>query len=476
MRGTSFAVLLAVCLAGCSPKQEEAAAPANPAAPAAIAPPLPPPAPRGVSLIDAKDRPVSEARLANLQRDAFDGDGRLRDEAVGASPERLRVLVEDSAPEAPASVRVSASPDSSLTLSLSGPAGRRTSRPFVLVGDRDDAAAGAGMALRAAPGGKLELRYRSDATPVRIGPLAVHEIPLRFIALGKDLPAVADLEKAADLRLAQANAVWEPFGRRFTRGAVVRLDAVRGLFLIRGRAAGADGRGRASRCGIVLDGREIFVPGVWRDDGAPMTPKATARGLIEQMGKSFQVDVFDGLFAGDREAVVLRVRHRDGSAATVAALAEGADVAQALSPLEVDGADGVEVAPTAALLSLEEIALLASGKGAPAEGFDVFIVSGLHSLQARSAFKVYPAGVIPSPLSGSALVSWPVLDGTGRHPYGLARVVGELLLPPGARPGVDDTLFADPLSEAPGVDGRKRVTAALGLKIAERGRGLQAGK
>ena len=69
-----------------------------------------------------------------------------------------------------------------------------------------------------------------------------------------------------------------------------------------------------------------------------------------------------------------------------------------------------------------------------------------------------------------------MLDGTGRYPYGLARVAGDLLLPPGARPGADDTLFADPLSEAAGVDARKRVTSATGLKIAERGRGLQAGK
>ena len=68
------------------------------------------------------------------------------------------------------------------------------------------------------------------------------------------------------------------------------------------------------------------------------------------------------------------------------------------------------------------------------------------------------------------------MDGSGRFPYGLARVAGELLLPPGFRPGPEDSLFAEPLSEAPGVGAHKRVSAATGGRIAERGRGLSGKK
>src|SRR6185503_17685569 len=101
----------------------------------------------------------------------------------------------------------------------------------------------------------LELRYRDAVAALKVGPSAVHEIPVRFIAVGSGLASTPEIERGVDLRLAQANAVWEPFGRRFTRGPLVRLDSFRGLFLIRGRAAGADGQGRPSRCGIGLDGK-----------------------------------------------------------------------------------------------------------------------------------------------------------------------------------------------------------------------------
>src|SRR5207237_395595 len=182
-------------------------------------------------------------------------------------------------------------------------------------------------------------------------------------AVGTGLPTDSEIEKAADLRLSRANAVWEPFGRRFTRGPIVRLERVLGLFLIRGRAAGADSQGRPSRCGLLMDGREVSVPAFWRNDGAPMTPKATARALTEKAGKLFRLDLFEKLFAGDPEALVLRVRRRDGTPANLDRLADGMDVAQALTALSIDGADGIEVAPTATLLSLEEIAVLGSGKG-----------------------------------------------------------------------------------------------------------------
>ena len=134
------------------------------------------------------------------------------------------------------------------------------------------------------------------------------------------------------------------------------------------------------------------------------------------------------------------------------------------------------MAPTGSVLSLEEAALLATGKTAPAEGFDLFVVAGLHALQARPAFKVYPEGQFPAPIAASAAVSWPILDGSGRYPYALARVLGELLLPPMLRPAPEDTLFAEPLSETAGVDARKRLSAATGSRIAERGRGLSTRK
>jgi hypothetical protein len=119
---------------------------------------------------------------------------------------------------------------------------------------------------------------------------------------------------------------------------------------------------------------------------------------------------------------------------------------------------------------------LASGKKAPSEGFDVFVVAGLHSLQTRPAFKVYPEGQFSPLVSSSAVVSWPVVDGSGQYPYALARTLGELLMPPSLRPSPEDTLFADPLSESPGVDAHKRISAATGARIAERGRGLSGRK
>jgi hypothetical protein len=475
MRGTLSAVVLcAALLQGCSRKEEKPPSIPSPA-PTAAAPSALTAA--RVTLIDAQDRPVRDVRLAKLSDSAFDAQGRLREEAVARSPERLRVVVEDPFPGAPATLAVSTgSSGPPFVLPLSGPPARRMTRPFLLLGDREDAAAGAGIVLAGLPGGAVELRYRDGvAARLPIGPAAVYEIPVRFVAVGSGLPSIPEIERSVDLRLAQANAVWEPFGRRFKRGSIARLEACRGLLLIRGRAAGADGQGRPSRCGMLLDGKEISVPAAWRNDGAPMTPKATARALSEKIARTFQVDAFGDLLAGDREAVVLRVRRRDGTPATVERLAEGNDVAQALTPLPSEAGGGVEAAPSGALLSLEELAILASGRGTPADGFEVFIVSSLRAFGARPAYKVYPDGSFPASLSGSALVSWTILDGSGAFPYGLARVAGELLLPPGVPPAPDDTLFADPLSEAPGVTAHKRVTAATGLKIAERGRGL-AGK
>lgn len=464
MRGKQILALIAVCafVSGCSRKEETGTAAPSPAP--AAAPALPDPPPGKVRFVDGEGRPLREARLAMLSRESFDQKGRLRDDAVASSPDRIRVLVDEA--DASGSVTVG-----TLTLPLEG----RTTRPFLLVGDKEDAAAGAGAVVLASAGGKLEAGYRGATVAVLpIGPAAIHPIPIRFIAAGPGLPAAEELEKAIALRLAQANVIWEPLGRRFTRGSVIRLDRFPGLFSIRGRAAGADDRGRPSKIGLRIDGAEVSVAGAWRNDGAPMSPKAAAAALQGKAGKAYTFSILDGLLAGDRESVVVRVRRADGQPAALEALTEGLDVAQAVTPLPSQLVDGIEVSPSAGTLTLEEIALLGSGKGAASDGVDVYLVAGLRSLQARPPFKVHPQGLPPWSTAGSAIVSGPLLDAGGKYPYGLARVLGELVLP--GPPAAGDTLFADPMSEAPGVAAHKRVTAATAAKIAERGRALSGRK
>ena len=471
-RGGPFAVLLsaAALLLGCPGKD----------APSGAVPPTPSsqtPVPAGgrVGFVDADGRPLAEGRLALLSRDSFDAQARMTDDRLTAVAERIRVVVEDPSPGAPATVAVALrGSDAVLQLALSGPPARRLSAPFLLLGDREDAAA-APSSILAAPGGRVEARYRgAAAAELRVGPAVIHEIPVRFIAVGAGLPASAEFDRALELRLRQVNDVWEPFGRRFVRARVSRAEAFPGLVLIRGRAAGVDAEGHPSRSGLRVEGREISIPCVWRDDGAPLTPKAAARALAEKAGSGYQVDLFDGL-AGDLEAVLLRWRRRDGSPAAVERFDGSNDVSQAVAPPALELRDGIEVAPSAARLSLEETAMLAA-RAAPAEGFDVFVVSELRSLQARPAFKVYPEIQFPSSIAGSAVASWSILDASGRYPYAFARLAGEMLLPPSLRPSPEDTLFADPLSEKPGIDARKRISAATGARIAERGRGLPGKK
>ena len=461
MRGRQILSLIAACAiaSGCSRKEEKSAA--GPAAPLPPSAPVKTDAPPGkVRFVDGAGQPVREARIALLPREAFDDKGRLRDEAVSTSPDRLRVQVDEPGV---ASVVVG-----TLTLPLDG----GMTRPFLLVGDPEDAASGTGSVVLASAGGKLEASVRgAPMAVVPVGPAAIHPIPIRFIAVGTGLPPTNELEKAVALRLGQANVVWEPLGRRFTRGSVVRLDQFPGLFSIRGRAAGADAQGRPSKCGLRIDGTEVSVSGVWRNDGAPMSPKATASALQAKAGRAFTFSILDGLLAGDREGVVVRVRRADGSPAALERLPERNDVAQAVTPLPSQLADGIEVSPSPAVLTLEEIALLASGKGAASDGIDVFIVTGLHSLQARPTFKIHPQGLPPWSTAGSAIVAWPLLDGSGKYPYGLARILGGLVLP--GAPAAADTLFAEPMSEGPGVLAHKRVTAATAAKIAERAKGLK---
>jgi hypothetical protein len=419
---------------------------------------------------------VSEGRPAPLTRDSFDAGGRLRADALAASPDRLTLSIDDPAPDAPASVDlVARSGGPVLSLPLAGPAGRRRTPPFLLAGDREDAGA-SDRALFAAPGDRVEIRYRgAPILELKVGPSVIHEIPLRLIAAGPGLPPPDAFREAIDLRLRQANVVWEPFGRRFVRGPVSRIDSFRGLALIRGRAAGVDAHGRPSHSGLRLDGRDVQIPCPWRDDGAPLTPKAAARALVEKAGSAFRAELIDGL-AGDREAVLVLWKRADGAPAEVDVLAASNDVSQAVKPLSVDLRGGLEVAPAGIGLSLEEAVLLAAGRTNPAEGVMLFVVSGLTSIRERPAFKVYPEGQVPALFGSTAVASWPILDGSGRYPYALARVLGELLLPPTVRPGPEDTLFADPLSETAGVDARKRLSPTTGARIAERGRGLPGRK
>jgi hypothetical protein len=180
--------------------------------------------------------------------------------------------------------------------------------------------------------------------------------------------------------------------------------------------------------------------------------------------------------AGDGEAVVMHWRRRGGAEVPVGRLPGANDVAQGVAPLEVDLGGGIEAAPSGAKLSLEEIALLASVRKSPSDGIEVIVVSALRSLDTRPAFKVYPQGTFSGALAGSAITAWSLLDGTGRFPYGLARLTGELLLPPGYRPPAEDTLFAEPLSELAGVEAHKRIGAVTGSRITERGRGLSTRK
>jgi len=145
-------------------------------------------------------------------------------------------------------------------------------------------------------------------------------------------------------------------------------------------------------------------------------------------------------------------------------------VGQSIRPLSADLTDGCEVASDPRLLSLEEIAVILGARGRRREGFDLFVLGALRSSGHPVDFKYYPAWAFPDALADSALLSWPLLDGTGRYPYALARVLGLLLLPPGDPPDPEDTLFLDPLSELPGPAANKRVGARTGARIQAPGR------
>jgi hypothetical protein len=426
-----------------------------------------------VSVVDGLGRELQECRLGLPGPEAFDSRGRLRDEALHAAPERIRILVEDPAPEHHAGVMVStcASDGGPVNPPIAFALSDRLSREFLLLGDRvDDLAESGGRAddapedptLQAVPRGRLVVVYRgAPAATVGVGPMILHEIPVRLTFVGPGLPPLPELERAVERRLAQANGVWEPFGRRFIRARVTRMDGPRHLLLVRGRSAGQDAQGHPSRAGALFDGREVSFPSAWQNGAGE-----TAHRILRKAGEAWRIDLFEKFLAGDHEAVVLRVHRPDGTAALLEPLAGGRDVAQSTDPLPFDFSDGCEISPQPRFLSLEEAATLVGGKPPAAAGLDFFVFPELRALQARPPFKVYPEGTVPAPLAGSGLLSWKIMDGSGAYPYALARAIGELLLPLSARPAVGDTLFADPLSEAPGVAAHKRVTATTGLKRA----------
>jgi hypothetical protein len=435
-----------------------------------------------VAFEGADGKSVAEVRPA-LLAGAFDAEGRLRDGAVESAAERFRIVVDDPWPGAGGTVDLSAL-SGSLTCALEGAAPRRSTRPIVVLSDRSDAAAPAAgpgdPTFFASPRERLELRYRgATAAVAAVGPTILYEIPVRFVVVrspGFAVPSREELERAFDLRLAQANRVWEPFGRRFGRAGIEVTDAPEHLALLRGRAAGVDANGRSSRAGVLLEGEELSVPLAWTEGSGPTTPLVTAEALARASGAGRAVDAFAGLLQGDREAVVLRFRRADDAPLRVTRLRRNEDVSQGLSPLPVVLGDGCEVASERGLFSLEEIGVLLGGRRPRGEAIDLFVVSRLRAGGAERTHKVYPEGLVPEALAGSALVAWRYLDGSGAWPYLLARVLGDVLLPADAVPGPEDTLFRHPPSLQEGVEANKRVGAATGVRILERGRWLSGGK
>jgi hypothetical protein len=150
-------------------------------------------------------------------------------------------------------------------------------------------------------------------------------------------------------------------------------------------------------------------------------------------------------------------------------LAAGADVGQAAVPLSGKGGGGCEVAVRTRGLSLDEAALLLGARSGEGRGVDVFVVGEVWAGSERPAYKVYPSWAYPPPASGAVVAARRIADGSGRYPYALARALGELFLPEGWRPGEGDTLFEEPLSEAPGVLARKRVGPQTAARMFEPG-------
>lgn len=429
------------------------------------------------TLRDAAGSILSEIRPAALHG-AFDGQGRFDENAPARLPEAAWIVVEDPSRDAGKSVSVATrAPDGAL---LDPPAAYALSaegrtRPLLFVADPvDDAAPTAcgpdgapeDPTRRVAPQGRVEVSYRGRlAAVVPVGPAVVHEIPVRFILEGED-PG-EEWVRAVDRRLAEANVVWEPFGRRFVRAGLEKAGSPRGLVLLRGRAAGVDVKGRPARVGALIDGRELSVPAAW-GGGNSLTPAEAARALAELAADgSGRPEIFEDLLEGDSDAAILRIRRRDGRPARVEPLASGADAGQAAAPI-VAGGGGCEVAVRTRGLSLDEAALLLGARPAGGRGgVDIFVVEDLRAGSERPAYKVYPSWAYPPAVAGAVVAARRIADGSGRYPYALARALGELFLPEDWRPAEGDTLFEEPLSEVPGVLARKRVTSRTAARMFE---------
>jgi hypothetical protein len=419
---------------------------------------------------------ASEVRTA--ADPGFDPDGRLPAAALERAPERARVVVEDPWGDPPASVSVATSDAGGAALNppvpLPSPDGA-TGPVLFLADPEDDRATAAGVpddapgdpTFLARPGGRVEVFYRGMLSAgASVAPAAVCEVPVRFFFVADPaLPRLDGLERAIDARLASANSIWEPHGLRFVRSDARRIDPPRHLLVLRGRAAGADARGEPGRVGTQADGREISLATSRQRGAAPLTPAAAGRELARG-ATGLSVDLFEGILAGDREAVILRLRRGDGAPAALEPLEGGEDLSQRAAPVRPVYSDGCEAAEGRGLVSLEEAALLLGARAARESGLDVFVVGGLRPAPRVGTlfFKAYPDGSYPAELAGAVVVSRELVDGT-RFPYGLARAMSTVLLPEGHAFSPEDTLFADPLSESAGPRAHKRVGRATGRGI-----------
>jgi hypothetical protein len=418
-----------------------------------------------IALEGPDGRGLPEARLAVLE-----GKEVPTEAWIAKCPERFRIVVEDPSDDVPRQLIVS-QPGWDVVHTLWPKGHMRATRPLVLLGDGDDNEFLKRDLdypnLHAVPRERLMVSYRGQRIPVaEVGPMIVRDVPVRVVAVGSGFPSKGDLEKAINRRLQEASAVWAPFGRRFVRASLEIASPPRGLLLLRGRSAGVDVHGQSSRLGLRVDGVPVSVPTTWKSAPLPI-----ARQLVSSLESSYRVDLFEKILPSDREAVVLRLRRRDGGAVSLERIHEMEDVSLSAELLEPALSEGCVVAAERSIVSLDEAAVLLGLRGAPSEGVDLFIVRRLRAEGDRTIFsKVYRSDDVPAPLAGAALAAWEIADGSGNYPYGLAQVLGLLLLPPGWSPRPEDTLFDPELSRAPSVNVQKRVGRLTGAKVREGGR------
>src|ERR1043166_7574728 len=279
---------------------------------------------------------------------------------------------------------------------------------------------------------------------------------------GSGFPPKEELEKIVDRRLEEASAIWAPFGRRFMRASLDIAGPPRGLLLLRGRSAGVDAHGQSSRIGMRVDGVEASAPAAWKSG-----PPAIAKLLASSLESSFRVDLFERLIPSDREAVVLRVRRRDGGPVSLERIRDREDVSLSAEVLAPDLASGCEVGAERQI-SLDEAAILLGLRGASSDGIDLFLVPQLRAEGGNVVFsKSYRSENFAAPISGAALASWEIAGGSEKYPYGLAQALGVLLLPAGWNPRSEDSLFEPVLAERAAAGAPKRVGRLTGDRVRE---------